>query len=166
MALTFIPYNAGSYSCKSTDLSGGSVVGAKYIGAKLYVEDTGLWYIVSVGGGLVPYVEQTTTPAIIATGAKSVNLTLSASAGQAAIADSTRILSLFTTASAVRFGFEVPANSSGSSTGGSATLADFKNGIPLLPISTWLTYNVGYGVNRVLYFTSGSAASLVSIVQV
>lgn len=166
MALTFIPYNAGSYSCKSTDISSGSVTGAKYIGAKLYVEDTGQWYIVSVGGGLVPYVEQTISPPAIALGAKSVNLTLSASAGQAAIADSTRMISLYTTASAVRFGFEVPATSAGSSTGGSATSADFKNGIPLLPVSTWLTYNIGYGVNRVLYFTSGSAASLVTIVQV
>jgi len=55
MAVTFIPGSAGSFSCLSADVVSGSVAGAKYIGGRVFVEDTGLWYIISANGGLVAY---------------------------------------------------------------------------------------------------------------
>ena len=44
MSLTFIPGSAPSYQCLSTDIVANKVTGASYIGADLFVLDTGLWY--------------------------------------------------------------------------------------------------------------------------
>jgi hypothetical protein len=61
MALTFIPYNAGSYQCLSTDISGSKVTGASYKGADLFVLDIGLWYRVQEDLTLVPMSVSTVT---------------------------------------------------------------------------------------------------------
>lgn len=60
MSLTVIPYNSISYQCLSTDISSGSVLGASYIGASLYVTDQATWYRVMPDFSLVPLVWNTT----------------------------------------------------------------------------------------------------------
>lgn len=54
MALTFIPGSVGSYQCLSTDIVGGKVAGASYIGADLFVIDTQKWYRVLPDKTLAP----------------------------------------------------------------------------------------------------------------
>ena len=46
MSLTFIPNTAPSYIALSTDISGSKIDGANYIGASVYITDTGKIYIV------------------------------------------------------------------------------------------------------------------------
>jgi len=56
MSLTVIPYNSISYQCLSTDISSGSVLGASYIGASLYLIDLATWYRVLPDLTLAPLV--------------------------------------------------------------------------------------------------------------
>jgi hypothetical protein len=44
MSLTEIPYNAPHYMALSTDIVGGSISGASYTGATVYITDTHTWY--------------------------------------------------------------------------------------------------------------------------
>ena len=46
MSLVFIPNTVPSYAALSTDISGSKIAGASYIGAKVYLTDTGKTYIV------------------------------------------------------------------------------------------------------------------------
>jgi hypothetical protein len=156
MALTFIPGGAGSYSCINSDISSGSVTGARFIGAKLYVEDTGLWYIVSANGGLVPFSQQVNTGPDLVTGAKTLNLTLASGAGQAPIADTSKTLGIYiTSSSAAIIGLEPVAIAAGSAAG-SALSGSWTTGIQS-PSGIWNFYNIGYGVSRILYIRAGAS---------
>jgi hypothetical protein len=63
MTLTFVPGNAGSYQCMSTDLVNGKVPGASYIGADLFMIDTGLWYRIADDLTLQPIYTESTVQA-------------------------------------------------------------------------------------------------------
>jgi len=55
MTLTMIPGNALSYQAASSDITSGSkIVGASYIGATVFITDTGLYYRVQSDLTLVP----------------------------------------------------------------------------------------------------------------
>lgn len=56
----FIPSNAPSYQCLSTDISGSTVPKASYRGANIYFTDTQLWYRVKDDLTLVPLVQNVT----------------------------------------------------------------------------------------------------------
>jgi len=156
MTLTFIPGSAGSYSCKSTDISSGSVANASFVGAKLYVEDTGLWYIISTNLGLVPFVQQVTTGPELSTGAKTLNLTLASGAGQTPIANTSERLGIYiVSSSAAIIGLESVDAVAGSATG-SALSGSWTTGIQS-PSGIWNWYNIGYGVNRILYIRAGAS---------
>ena len=52
-----IPHDTPSYMCMSTDISSGSIPGVVLPGARVFVIDTGAWYIVKNDLSISPYTE-------------------------------------------------------------------------------------------------------------
>ena len=61
MSLTFIPGTKPTYQCLSTDIVSNKVSGASYVGADLYVTNTGQWYRILDDLTLTPLTNQGAT---------------------------------------------------------------------------------------------------------
>jgi hypothetical protein len=91
----------------------------------------------------------------LATGAKSLALTLSSGVGSAPIPDTAHIVGVNPVSSTtIRVGLEAP-EANGAATGNAVT-ADFKKGVPV-DATVWTWFNLGVGISRVLYLKGGTS---------
>ncbi len=169
MTVRFVQGSAGYYTLLSTDISSGSWVenagdNLSYIGTFVVATDTGNQYRVVANHTVAPVAQQISPLPELSLGTSNLSLVLSGSKGSAAIADNSTRISLYTTGSTVRVGFEQPDLTTGSSSGSSAIASDYKKGY-LLTAGSQTFFNIGRGVNRTLYFQSGSPTDTIRIIQ-
>ena len=151
-----------SYIAKSTDIVSGSVIpGARWIGAEVYVSDTGEKYVVQSDLSIARKYEQTDSRSDLSSSAKNLTLTLAGGIGQAAIADSSHLLGVYPVSASCVIGFSYPLTSGSASA--SAVAANYGNGIDV-EATEWTWFNVGSGTSRTLYF-SGSGTNQIKIAQ-
>ena len=169
MSVVFIEGNPPQYQMLSTDITSGSIVSGGgdrvgYIGAIAFCTDTGDFYRVIATNTLAKLPNQVALNPDLALLASNLILTLSNSKGSAVLANTSKVLGVYTSSSSIRVGLELPDTTTGSCSGSAAVTADWKKGA-LVESNEWNWYNVGYGVSRVVYFMSGSPADTVKLIQ-